>query len=105
MTMQHRDLLELVEEDDFDRGHSSRPKKSSLSFENVLSFLRDRGVNPAGDGLLLQEQSKGNKCPLRSPRPDRGVGTRLVSQGRSVGRGIWIGAGLAVFADSGGCEV
>ena len=62
--MQHCDLLGLIEDDDVDPTLSRRPKKPSLSFEYALAFLCDRGVNPAGDGLLLQEQSKGNKCPL-----------------------------------------
>lgn len=56
--------------------------------EKVLDFPIDRDRRSPGDGLLL----KGKRCPLRSPRPDKGVRTRLISRACSVGGGIKIGS-------------
>lgn len=100
-----RDVDDVEEQGEADRTRSSRPKNCSLSedaAENVLDFPNDRARDSPGEGLRL----KGNRCPLRSPRPDKGVGTRLISRACSRGGGIRIGSGLevVVVADTDGFE-
>lgn len=88
---------------EMDLSRSRRVNESSLSLDKVRGFLSeyDRREQRRGDGVLLY----GNKWPLRSPRPDKGVGTRFRSRSVSVGGGIGIGAGLQILSGRDGCEV
>lgn len=87
-----------------DRIRSRRSKDSSLSFEKVLLFFflyeQAVGERTRGEGLLLY----GNKCPLRSPRPERGVGIRLISRANKLGGGMRIGAGLLLASGIEDCR-